>query len=353
MTSWLHLSWWKEQFLKSSYKNYLYHIPVWVCLFIVLLLTDNSDTTFLIKISKELINLLFYITIVYFNLYILIPSYLKERKYLLYGFALVGFVLVLTPIKTVLLYTVLQKNEQMAQSIIDNQTYLFLSNMFFAFASTVFQILTDWRDSEQELQELELQNTQTELNFLKTQMNPHFLFNTLNNLYALTLKKSDSAPQTVLMLSEIMRYMLYECNEPKVLLSKELKYLSNYIELESLRLANKNIVKFYIEGEPFEYKISPLILTPFVENAFKHGIGPNPKEESIILKIEIKYNRLMMSIVNNKAKLQAQPTNKKSGGIGLKNVKRRLEILYPKDHELKIENLENNYSVYLKLKLDK
>lgn len=343
----------KERFLKSNRKQMWYHIVFWAIVLLLLILTDRNQYAIQITIAKELINVMFISFLVYLNLYILIPQYFREGKILLYIVLLIFTVVVISPIKTLILFLLFSDFPDLQQRFIENQAYIFISNLFAAGSSTIFKILSDWQKSDVERQELEFKTTQTELKFLRSQINPHFLFNTLNNLYALTLKKSDAAPETVLKLSEIMRYMLYECNERKVLLSKEINYLNNYIELEKLRLHNDFDIKLEVKGDIGQQKISPLLLTPFIENAFKHGINNQIKSGFIHIELKVVDEELILGITNSKNDhIPREIPNKKSGGIGLENVKRRLEILYPTSHQLTIEDNMQQYTIQLTLKLD-
>ncbi|MDA9774297.1 histidine kinase [Saprospiraceae bacterium] len=297
--------------------------------------------------------MIFYAIVVYFNLLFLIPQYFKEGKLLSYAVFLFFSVLLISPIKTLCLYSMFYNFPFIQQGFVDNQAFIFLSSLFVGASSTIFQILSDWQKSDIDRKELEYKTTQTELNFLRSQINPHFLFNTLNNLYALTLKKSNAAPETVLKLSEIMRYMLYECNERQVLLSKEINYLKNYIELEKLRLNDSFEIILKVEGDVGTHKIAPLILTPFIENAFKHGINQQLDKGFIHISLKVIENHLNLAISNSKGSTGPKESPiKKSGGIGLQNVKRRMEILYPSTHELVISDDIEHYNIELKIKLD-
>lgn len=343
----------KEKFINSNNKSIWYHLFFWLVVLVVLVITERNRYEVQITLVKELLNVAFFALVVYFNLLFLIPQYFHKKKYFLYTLLLVFSVVIISPIKTLALYIFFSGLPQIQARYIENQAFIFLSCLFVAFSSTIFQILMDWQRSDVEKKELEYKTTQTELNFLRSQINPHFLFNTLNNLYALTLKKSDAAPQTVLKLSEIMRYMLYECNERKVLLSQEINYLKNYIELEKLRLSSDFEIKLDVEGEVEAYRISPLLLTPFIENAFKHGINNRLNLGFIHMKIKIAFDELYLTIKNSKGDSKpVQVPKKKSGGIGLANVKRRLEILYPEKHKLDIQENATSYNVQLKIKLD-
>jgi LytS/YehU family sensor histidine kinase len=239
------------------------------------------------------------------------------------------------------------------QDIVDNQFASFLFTLFVASTSTLFKIITDWARQLREKQELQTQTMQSELRFLKSQINPHFLFNTLNNLYALTLKKSDKAPEIVIKLSEMMRYMLYECNEKRVYLQKEVNYIKNYIDLESLRQGPNVSINFEVGGGISEQQIAPLIFIPFLENAFKHGLNNHITQGFVNIKLEVNQQTIHFYIENSKPDHQPiqQPNRPKSGGIGLVNIHRRLNLIYPGQYDLKIENNPNTYAVDLKLDL--
>ncbi len=151
-----------------------------------------------------------------------------------------------------------------------------LTSIFFLFLSAALKFTVDWFLNERMQRDLENQRLSAELAFLKSQINPHFLFNSLNSIYSLAYQKSETTPEAILKLSEIMRYMLYESNDNKVDLAKELQYLQNYIDLQKIRFGNKAFVDFKITGEVGDQKIVPLLLIAFIENAFKHGVANNP-----------------------------------------------------------------------------
>ena len=203
-----------------------------------------------------------------------------------------------------------------------------------------------------EKQELETQTMQSELRFLKSQINPHFLFNTLNNLYALTLKKSDQAPEIVLKLSEMMRYMLYECNEKRVPLSKEVNYIQNYLDLERLRHGQKVDIRFEVEGQIGEQKIAPLMFIPFLENSFKHGLNNHITKGFVLIRMQVESNTVYFFIENSKPDVLPPRDLRRSGGIGLVNVHRRLNLLYPENYALDIDDNPNSYVVNLKINLN-
>lgn len=195
------------------------------------------------------------------------------------------------------------------------------------------------------------QEKEAELKLLKAQLNPHFLFNTLNNLYGLSVIKSDKLPSLMLKLSDLLRYSLYETATVLVPLEKEIKYLQNYISLEKIRLEDKTKIDFQVSGNIATKKIVPMLLIVFVENAFKH-MGFLPDESSSV-SIKIKENNGDLNFICTNTVDSSSATNhnleKGKSGIGLKNAKKRLELLYPETHNLKIEKKKNLYSVMLRL----
>ena len=198
------------------------------------------------------------------------------------------------------------------------------------------------------LTEINDEKRNAEVSYLKAQINPHFLFNTLNSLYALTLQKSDEAPNAVLKLSSIMRYVVTESNQEYVTLDKELNYIKDYIALQKLRLDQNVSLAFKIEGEPFGKAIAPLILIPFIENAFKYGINPDT-ESYIHIDILIENQNLKLSVKNPKAATEVDEALKTEEG--LKNTQRRLDLMYAGKYTLTVVEDEKTYDVTLKIDL--
>jgi sensor histidine kinase YesM len=187
----------------------------------------------------------------------------------------------------------------------------------------------------------------SEIKFLRNQTNPHFLFNTMNNIYALARKKSDQTPEAVLKLSKLLRFMLYESSKPFIRIGDEIRMLDDYIELEKLRYNSRLTVNFYREIDNADEEISPLLLLPFVENAFKHGPGQSHFDSSIHIELILHNGKLNFTIENTKEKAASNGVNE---NIGLTNVKRQLELLYP-EYSLQVDNEENFFTVSLTLHL--
>ena len=339
----------KRTFYKYLENGAFYHVLFWVVfyLFLIIVGAQHSDKYLVNIMANQFIRVIFYMIIVYFNLFFLFPKYLKENRFYMYTGLLALSVVAITPLESFIHYFFFSRE----MSLYQLNYSVFVTGFFMGFSSTLFKIINDWAFHQKEKHELQRQSLQSELNFLKSQINPHFLFNTLNSLYALTLKKSDQAPEIVLRLSEMMRYMLYECNEPKVPLSKEIKYVKNYLELEKLRHGQNFDIDLKIEGNINGQMITPLIFIPFLENSFKHGMDQHLSEGYVKIDFKIDGQSVNLDVENSKNKIVNIPKKKKSGGIGLVNVKRRLNLVYPKKHHLEIANKENQFKVSLDLDL--
>jgi two-component system, LytTR family, sensor kinase len=214
------------------------------------------------------------------------------------------------------------------------------------FMSGFIKIAQEWFKSEQQREALKVENLNAELKFLKSQINPHFLFNCLNTIYSLAHKHSAQTEHAIVKLSTIMRYMIYESNEDKVQLQQELQYLEDYIDIQRLRMPDDIVVDYAVQGNPVGLRIEPMLLVPFVENAFKHGIS-YAEPSFIAIAVAIEKNQVRLVVENS---LFRQRVAEK-GGIGLQNVRKRLELLYTEDHELEITEAENQFIVDLKIVL--
>jgi len=206
----------------------------------------------------------------------------------------------------------------------------------------------EWFRNERLKNEMEKEKMASELAMLKSQINPHFLFNNLNNIYSLAIRKSEVAPKAIVMLSEMMRYMLYDSTAEQISLSKEVEHLHNYIDLQKLRLKDHNQVCFTTEGDLETRKIEPMLLEPFVENAFKHG-DIFRQGGNIHIDLKVVGNQLEFKVKNTFTR--NGHVKDKHSGIGLANIRKRLELLYPDKHKLDIAEKETRFLVDLKLNL--
>jgi LytS/YehU family sensor histidine kinase len=331
-------------------RTILYHVLFWISLILLLAFVDSNSMNFKQKLMLETVNIFFYALIVYINYLYIFPAYLKSKNFFKHLLWLISASLIIAPIKSLLLYLT-TTNPNIQGFFLDNQYFIFLSTLFVGFSASIYFVMTDWIKTQREKQELERETLQSELKFLKSQINPHFLFNTLNSLYALTLKKSDEAPEIVLKLSEMMRYMLYDCNEKQVPLEKEVSYIRNYLGLEKLRHGKKMDINLEVHGEIRHQQIAPLLFIPFIENCFKHGIRNRIENGFVNIVLDIHPHELSIKVENSKSPSMPNTTGKRSGGIGLINVKRRLDLLYPNKYKLDVETSPTVYKVNLTLKL--
>jgi len=283
----------------------------------------------------------------YFNLYYLVPRYLFTKSYLLYLFAIVLSIFSICFPLAIIAHLVI--NNKDLQSLVWSSAFLFflsLSVLFSVVMTMVLKFIKQWykdQKSQKELQQIQLQ---TELKFLKAQINPHFLFNSLNNLYALTLKKSDLAPTVVLRLSDILRYVLYESSQGEVSILKEIQHILDYVEIEKLRLGNLVKIDVKVDENIKDQNIEPMLLLTLVENAFKHSETVLSEERFVRIQINAIENGFRFLIENS---FNPSKKNKEMGGIGVQNIKKRLTLTYPGKHELISNISEKVYQVDLKI----
>lgn len=215
--------------------------------------------------------------------------------------------------------------------------------------SMVYYLLQQLQRSKKESQEIRATALQSELFYLKAQIHPHFIYNTLNNIYLLSLKKSDKAPQALLQLSNLMRRLTAESNQEKIALTEEVSFLMDYVELQKMRLTGKTTVQFEVSGNMEAYSIAPRILMPYIENAFKYGASGH-KASNIVLLLEIEHDQLHLLCQNHIFRIPSD-LSARSAGTGLENNRRRLDLLYKNNYRLNIETKNESYVVNLQLNL--
>jgi two-component system LytT family sensor kinase len=311
---------------------------------------ENYKQTFL----EELLYLPVRMIFTYFTLYFLLPRFLLAGKY---GAFIVWFLLSSMLAGIAQRYIAFNYDYPIYYPMALNDPFFYFPKIVKMFVgiypvvivAVAIKLLKYWYANKQAQQILTKEKLQAELNFLKTQIHPHFLFNTLNNLYALTLKKSDRAPDMVLKLSELINYMLYECTSDEVPLSKEVKFIRNYIDIEKMRYGDKLDVDIRVSGDINDRKIAPLMILPFVENCFKHGASENLQQSWVKITVDAPEEHIVVKVENSKASENGHARNG-SEGIGIQNVKRRLDLLYPEKYELKIINGEETFLVILTIR---
>lgn len=348
------------------FKYKLYHLPFWFLyhwMWWTLVDGDPVKVVGNMLSSPFILKFGFYFVFqaigVYFNLYFLIPRFLDKGRYLLY----VSLVILTIVITAALIVPGYYATAWLAGKTVDDLFGVTPSHyMYFFKANTLpsstasmtlamsVKLTKKWIDTRKRERLLEKEKIETELKFLKSQFNPHFLFNTINSIFVLIHKDPKCASASLAKFSDLLRYQLYECNEHQIALNQEVTYLRNFVELEKLRQESNVFVELDIAPElPGDFSIAPFILMPFVENAFKHvshGLDCN----RINIKLYADQGQLYFNVVNSTSSQDiASQDMIKHSGIGLKNVQRRLQLLYAGKHELNIRREENEYCVSLRL----
>jgi len=335
------------------------HLLFWIAVFIYFIITTEIEyyNSYQEAIASKVILISMQIITAYSCLLVLIPRYLTPKKNVQFGF---GLLVLLACVFVLFIYimefyyqpkyfesigalTEYDSLKGFRDHIFKIQTFAGKSIKFLT--PTILLVTAKFYKDQQAYLQLNEQKKSNELSTLKHQLNPHFLFNTLNNLYALSIKKSDEAPEMIAKLSEMLDYMLYGCNDKFVPLQKEIELIENYLALEKVRYGKRVTIQF-ANNVDAHVKIAPLILLTFIENAFKHGVSQELKEAYIHIQIALKENYIHFDISNSTAKNKGSINKER---IGLSNVKKQLELLYIGDYSLDIKDDKNHFNVHLKL----
>lgn len=350
----------KKEELSDMRSRILYHILFWLCylsLYVIvhMLFVSPSDEgySFSVKLLRyffqELVFLPWKILPFYFLFYYLIPKYLPTHDYLKIAsaFLLILFVCLLGYRSTIEPVQKLLYGDTPDFNVFSfSRIFYTLTDVLPAIAlAATAKLLKGSIVSRRTQLKLEEEKNKAELNFLKAQTNPHFLFNTLNNLYGLARRNDANTAQSILKLSNLMRYILYECDTDTNTIETEIKLIEDYIDLEKLRYDDSLNLTFEKNIDDWTYQISPLILLPFVENAFKHGASENREATSIYINLNVENNQLSFSIENS---IEADMLTSNEG-IGLSNVKRQLDLIYRDDYNLSFERTGKTFLVNLNI----
>ncbi|HEY3402306.1 MAG TPA: histidine kinase [Ohtaekwangia sp.] len=335
----------------QRHRVFLLHLSFW-CVYLSFFVYQITSRRREVELEEALVHGIFHVAfnmiVAYLNYFVFLPRFLERKnvgRYLLEFF--IPFI--------VLMFIRVHLQRYMVDGYSHKVDYFYSSTFVIqAGATSLFIVLfvamlrfaKDWFEFEARKKTIENEKLTAELSFLKEQINPHFLFNTLNNLYYLAYSQSPNTPEVIAKLSQMMRYMIYDTNQPKVLLSKEIEYMQNYISLERLRLNDQIPIDFKIGGKYDDVRITPLILITFLENAFKHGVG-GPKAW-VKLSIQMHENTCIFSVENSKN----TGLDPGKSGIGLLNVQRRLELSYPEQYSLNVQDLSDRYAIKLQLQLN-
>ncbi len=348
-------------FLKNiDLKRILFHCIYWIS-FLLLYVNGKSDNDSYYDFTFVYAwKILAQATAAYGLIYWVIPKTLNRKKYLLFILFATSWLYFVFAILMILKFYYLEPkfpglfDDWLGHKMSVPERLTSFKLIFREFSFITYPIIIlgfiSFNRKQQRLLKLEEEKKSMELKVLKNQLNPHFLFNTLNNLYTLTLKKDDKAPEVIAKLSEILDFVLYRCNEDYVSIEKEIALIDNYIALEKLRYNENRLNISFIKNIQESNKISPLIILTFIENAFKHGVINETEKANIKLNLESKKGQIIFSIENTKPQNDTTVISDKSK-IGLENVRKQLDLLYPKKHQLEIEETQNIYTVKLFLTL--
>lgn len=333
-------------------KYRLHHLLFWMLVFGIWLFLRIDDypstgTAVLVTTIKVVdIALMIYIT----N-FILIPRLLYKKRYIWFALTFIAMIMASSIFKMQFLGRILD-NPMLIHWRINFKDRLYdniLPHFFLVIAGVAVQVMLDYGQLQKRMAETAREKAEAELNFLKSQINPHFLFNSLNAVYFLIDKDNTEARQALHKFSEMLRYQLYETNGNKIPVEKEIDYLRDYMDLQQLRKDETYSVRFDCADDVKGFAIEPLLLAPFVENAFKHLSHHTDKANFVEVSMDRSNGSFQFSVKNSREENTIVPVN--SGGIGMANVKRRLELLYPGKHELLVTKTTDTFIVNLNLQL--
>jgi sensor histidine kinase YesM len=334
------------------------HFLFWFCsiIFAISAFYVASDHKLILNIDlvlRALIPNIGFALAVYLNLYLLIPKFLKNKNYIFYTFWLL-ILLAISAILIQIIFVYFLKTKSFEDQFRSMFSSHFFTAAFYVGITSLFKFVKDWiqlQEIKLKITQIEREKLEAELNTLKSQLNPHFLFNSLNNIYSLALTNSPRTPEIILKLSDLMRHVLYESRENFVPVKNEVNFLTNFIELQKIRLNNQIELKYSIEGDIPEKKVIPLIFEPFIDNAFKHGIRNPAPSPYIHVFIQFQPEILRFKIENNFSCALLVKTSK-SSGIGLKNIERRLEFLYSaNEYKYEVTRTEDTFTILLEVQL--
>ncbi len=308
---------------------------------IPILLADHHDKP---NIRARIILSVLYAFLIYINNLFLFPRLFDKRKYFFHLIS-INFLITIVAIIQIKQYGFIHGCDCPHIITISNFSKYFVQTSVFVIAFMAIKIIRDDFNKNEKLEKIEKEQIKTELEILKNQIQPHFLFNVLNSVYSISRNNIAKTPETILKLSDIFRYVLYDSNDKLVPLEKEIKYIKNYVDLQNLRLEGRGQIGLIIKGNLNNHNIAPLLLITFVENCYKHGID---EEIKISISLKVFNNTLFFRTENN---YNNTVNIQEKSGVGLKNIKQRLTILYPEKHTLKIEHTDTLFVVDLTIKL--
>ena len=312
----------------------------------------------LVTLSKAIITNIGFALGVYINLYVLIPKLLKKKHYIFYIFWLIVLLSFCSLfIQLLLIYplrNILHLEDRFQSFNPSLHSAFFFANLIYVAFTSFLKFIKDWlalQDLNLKIAKVEQQKLEAELKTLKGQLNPHFLFNSLNNIYSLALSKSDKVPELILKLSDLMRHIIYESRENYILVSKEIEFVNNFIALQKIRTPDNVKIHYKLKGDIPSARIAPLLFEPFIDNAFKHGFPTSASSDFVNIIFDFQQNDSLIFQIDNNFDPPVSE-NEKHSGIGINNVRQRLHYLYgPNNYTLNISKQKSIFSVTLQLKL--
>ena len=334
-----------------KFNKIIYHFSFWLAAYIFWIFIFRNTTLVLTHaITIQFCYLLFIAANYYLNILYAIPALLNKRRYVSFGLCFISGVLVTALLRvpvSMLVITYVFKipdpHFNYAAIFMDS----FINILFWLVCILAAKMIIEKIRSQVYIEQIEKEKATNELNFLRAQFNPHFLFNSINSIYGHIDKTNKDARNMLLVFSEMLRYQLYECNVERIDLNKELNYISNYIAIQKGRIDERIAISYRTDIDTEQVKIAPLLLITFIENAFKYVGFNEDKTNRVDIFLECRQGMLFFKVFNTKDSY-INPTEQ-SSGLGIVNTKRRLELLYPGKHQLVINNLENDYELTLSL----
>lgn len=337
-----------------------YHIIFWLVYFLFNTFRWGSYfNDYAYSFQSNLLGFPIHMVLCYLNIFVLMPKLVYKKKYLLYIISVFSAIFIMVFVKFKLTYFLFDQNvwpegpEHIDKLSLNYTIDMMIGELYVITFVTAIKITLDFLKEHKRVADLERTQLETELLFLKSQISPHFFFNTLNNIYSLAVEKSNKTPKIILKLSELMRYLLYETKGKRQSLEKEILCIQNYLDLERVRYDDSLEVNMFISGDIEDKSIAPILLLTFIENSFKHGANKNIGRVKIDINFSVKEDFLHFTIKNPMPLVTKHEDNlRHSSGIGLENVKKRLELGYDKnDYKLTIKSKKNKFIVKLKIKV--
>jgi sensor histidine kinase YesM len=333
---------------ESNRKIYLLQIGVWLLISLIMFLSLLQYDSVFQSAVYTVMSMSVYVLIIYSNAFWLIPRYFKLKRYFSYTLAVILLLVLAIFIRTYL--TLQVYNYWFAKTPEVWKVSMLLSSGFsmllIFIVSIIFRLAMDYFKLSRAQEQIKAEKAAVELSLLKQQLHPHFLFNTLNNIYFVVQKESPESAHLLERLSDIMRYFIEESGKEKVLLKDEIHLIKSYIELERIRMLNTLNIDFKLQGAIETTMLPPLLLMPIIENIFKHGIDKKAFQNTITVELNCINGYLELLTVN---KLFASVKPNYKGGLGLQNLRKRLELYYSKDYELNYELVNETFSLKLKI----